>query len=49
MARMASGELQVWSWEARGWASKSFFVRFSYTFSALLIITWKLFDEEAVG
>jgi hypothetical protein len=43
---MSPGELQAWSCEASGWASKSCFVRFSYAFSALLIISWKLDDEE---
>ena len=42
------GELQSWSSAASGWASKSFFVRFSYTFKALLKMSWKLDDEEAV-
>ena len=50
---MALGELQDWSWAARGWARKSFFVRFLYSSKALLMISWKmetlLEDEEAVG
>jgi hypothetical protein len=45
---MAAGESQAWSWDASGWASKSFLVCFSYAFRALLKISWKLFDEEAV-
>jgi hypothetical protein len=46
---MSAGELQVWSWLASGWESRSFLVRFLYEFSASLMISWKLFDEEAVG
>jgi hypothetical protein len=42
---MALGESQAWSREASGWASRSFLVRFSYAFSALLMISWKLDDE----
>ena len=45
---MALGVLQDSSWVARGWVSKSFFVRFWYSFRALLRISWKL-DDEAVG
>ena len=45
---MSAGELQAWSWEARGWNSKSFLVRFLYDSSALLIIDWKLEDNAAV-
>ena len=44
---MAVGESQAWSWEASGWASRSCFVRFSYSFSALLMTSWK-FDDEVV-
>jgi hypothetical protein len=43
---MAVGESQTWSWEASGWASRSCFVRFSYSFSALVMTSWK-FDDEA--
>jgi hypothetical protein len=46
---MALGESQIWSWVASGWASRSFFVRFSYAFKALLKISWKLDDEAAVS
>jgi hypothetical protein len=39
--------------EARGCASRSFFVRFLYASKALLMISWKLEDEvedeEAIG
>jgi hypothetical protein len=45
---MAPGELQVWSCSARGWERRLFFVRFSYAFKALLIIKWKLEDDEVV-
>jgi hypothetical protein len=45
---MAPGELQVWSCWARGWERRFFFVRFSYSFKALLIIEWKLDDDEVV-
>ena len=40
------GESQYWSSVASGWASRSFFVRFSYTFKALSKISWKLDDDE---
>jgi hypothetical protein len=33
---------------ASGCISRSFFVYFSYTFRALLKISWKLYEEEAV-
>ncbi len=46
---MSLGDLQDWSWVARGWKSRSFFVRFLYASRALLMIGWKLEDEEAVG
>ena len=50
---MALGVLQDWSLEARGCASRSFFVRLLYVFKALLIISWKfedeLEDEEAMA
>jgi hypothetical protein len=48
---MALGESQFWSWTASGCESRSFFVRFLYLFRALLIISWKLGDEDeaAVG
>ena len=50
---MALGVLQDWSLTARGCASRSFFVRLSYVFKALLMINWKLEDEiedeEAIG
>ena len=45
---MAAGESQTWSSEASGWVSRSCFVHFSYAFSALLMICWKLEDEAAV-
>ena len=45
---MAVGESQAWSWEASGWASRSFFVCCSYAFSASLMISWKLDDMESV-
>ena len=48
MARIAAGELQDWSWAASGCASRSFFVRFLYLSRALLMISWKLEDEEEV-
>jgi hypothetical protein len=44
---MSPGDSQVWSREASGWASRSSFVCFLYAFSALLMISWKLDDEEA--
>jgi hypothetical protein len=43
---MSPAESQAWSCGASGCASKSFFVCFSYAFSALLIINWKLDDED---
>jgi hypothetical protein len=46
---MALGELQDWSWAASGCARRSFFVRFLYSSKALLMISWKLEDEDAVG
>ena len=42
---MAAGDSQVWSWAASGWESRSCLVRFSYAFSALLMISWKLDDD----
>jgi hypothetical protein len=45
---MSPGELQVWNWEASGWATRLFLVRFSYAFRALLMISWKLNDGAAV-
>jgi hypothetical protein len=45
---MLLGESQAWSWEARGWARRSLFVRLSYAFKALLNIGWKLEDDDAV-
>ena len=42
------GELQFWRSVASGWARRSFFVRFSYAFKALLKISWKLNDEGSV-
>ena len=45
---MASGESQAWSWEASGWASRLFFVRFSYALSALSMMSWKLDGELAM-
>ena len=44
---MSLEESQAWSCEASGWTSRSFFVRFLYTFSAILIIDWELDDEAA--
>jgi hypothetical protein len=44
---MSLEESQAWSRGASGCVSRSFFVRFLYTFSALLIIDWELDDEEA--
>ena len=38
-ARTALGESQAWSCTASGWARRSFFVRFSYSFKALLNIS----------
>jgi hypothetical protein len=49
IARIALGELHFWSSAASGWARRSFFVRFSYAFRALLKMSWKLEDEVAVG
>ena len=47
---MALGESQDWSWAASGCSRRSFFVRCLYLFKALLIISWKLDeDEEVVG
>ena len=43
------GDLESWSCAARGWESRSFFVRFLYKSRALLKINWKLEDEEAAG
>jgi hypothetical protein len=43
---MALGELQDSSWAASGCASRSFFVRLLYLFRALLMIGWKLDDED---
>jgi hypothetical protein len=43
---MSAGELQAWIWAASGWASRSFLVRFSYAFRALLIMSWNLDDDE---
>jgi hypothetical protein len=40
--------LQSWSSAASGWATRSFFVRFSYAFKAVLKMSWKLDDEDAV-
>jgi len=45
---MAAGESQVWSRSARGWERRFFFVCLSYASKALLIIEWKLEDEEVV-
>ena len=44
---MSLEESLAWSWEASGWASRSIFVRFLYSFSALLIIDWELDDDAA--
>ena len=50
---MAPGESQDWSWAASGCSRRSCFVRFLYSFKPLLIINWKLEDEddgeEAIG
>jgi hypothetical protein len=46
---MALAELQDWSWAASGCASRSFLVRFLYSSKALLMISWKLEDEETIG
>ena len=42
---MALGVLQDWSLEARGCASRSFFVCVLYASKALLMTRWKLEDE----
>jgi len=42
MERMSLGELQDWNWATSGCARRSLFVRFSYSFRALLKISWKL-------
>ena len=42
---MALGVSQDWSLVARGYASRTFFVRFLYASTALLMISWKLEDE----
>jgi hypothetical protein len=53
--RISLGESQDWSWAASGCALRSFFVRPLYVIKALLIISWKLEeddeedDETAVG
>jgi hypothetical protein len=50
---MELGESQDWSRAASGCSRRSCFVRFLYSFKALLINSWKLGDEddeeEAVG
>jgi len=43
---MALGESQAWNCAASGCARRSFLVRFSYAFKALLIISWKLEEED---
>ncbi len=43
---MALGESQAWSCTARGCDRRSFLVRFSYSFKALLKTSWKLEDED---
>jgi hypothetical protein len=45
---MSLEESQAWSWEASGWTSRSFFVRFWYALSALLMIGWNLDDEATM-
>ncbi len=45
---MALGESQACSLAASGCARRSFFVRLSYAFKALLKISWKLEDEAVV-
>ena len=44
---MSPGDSQAWSCDASGCASKFCFVRFSYAFSALLITSRKLDDEDS--
>jgi hypothetical protein len=48
---MLLGESQAWSRAASGWAKRSFLVRLSYAFKALLKIGWKVEveDDEPVG
>ena len=46
---MALGEWQDWSCAARGWASRSFLVRFLYLSKALLRISWKLEEDDPVA
>ena len=43
---MALGESQDWSWAASGCASRSRLVCFLYLSKALLMMSWKLGDEE---
>ena len=43
---MALEDSQDWSWVASGCASRSRLVRFLYLSRALLMISWKLGDEE---
>jgi hypothetical protein len=42
---MLLGELQCWSWAARGCVRRSLFVRLSYAFKASSKMIWKLEDE----
>ena len=43
---MALGESQDWSRAASGCARRSFFMRLLYLPKALLMINWKLEDED---
>ena len=46
---MVVGEVQALSWAASGCAKRSFFVVLSYSFKALLKISWKLEDDVTIG
>ena len=46
---MALGVSQISSWATSGWANRSFLVRFSYAFRALLKISQKLDDGAEVS
>ena len=48
VARTSLGESQDWSWATSGCARRSLLVRFSYSFKALLKISWKLGEGESV-
>ena len=43
---MELGELQDWSWAAKGCVIRSLFVCFLYLSKALPMISWKLMDED---